>query len=322
MNQTLVVMLKNVILFVALAIPGFLMVKSGQLKKEQSGALSGLLMYVGLPFLIFSGTVNNITFDLAFLYTTLVVLTVNLIPYIILTFLLSKPLTAMEKQEKTRSIMRFCLIFPNNGFLGIPLCIAVLGSDSPVLSILILHNIITNVLLYTLGIYLVSGDKKSISLKKAFLNPVILGLLAGLATKLLGLNTLIPEIGSFATHFSGIVTPLSMTILGMKMADVSVGKLFASPKTYYVSFLKLVAVPAMVLGILFGLRAVAGDGVLSGDFLLSVFFAFAMPTAGLSTTFADSFSSDSESAAAFTLGSTLHSVVTIPVLYWLVCLLV
>ena len=55
-------MLKNVILFVLLAIPGFLMVKCKLLKQEQSGILSKLLMYVGLPFMIFSGTLG-IKFD-------------------------------------------------------------------------------------------------------------------------------------------------------------------------------------------------------------------------------------------------------------------
>ena len=317
--DTLIIMLRNVVLFVALAVPGFLLVKRGGMKKEQSATLSKVLIYVGLPFLIFSGTVNNIRFDLSFLYTVLAVLVVNLIPYVVLTFWLSKPLTAMEKEEKTRNVMRFAIIFPNNGFLGIPLAGAVLGSDHPVFSILILHNIITNALLYTLGIYLVSGDKKNISLKKAFFNPVMLGLLGGLLVKLTGLTALIPEIGSFSNHFSGIVTPISMTILGMKMADVPLKQLFASKKTYYVSFLKLLVIPAATLAILFGLHWIpALSSVFSADFLLSVFFAFAMPTAGLATTFADTFHSDTESAAAFTLGSTLHSVVSIPLLYWLI----
>ena len=54
-----ITMLRNVIVFVALALPGFLLVKTGQLKAEQSGALSKLLMYVGMPFLILSGTINT-----------------------------------------------------------------------------------------------------------------------------------------------------------------------------------------------------------------------------------------------------------------------
>ena len=61
--NALTIMLKNVIVFVALAIPGYLLIKTKKLKGEQSGALSALLMYIGMPFLIFSSTINNITFN-------------------------------------------------------------------------------------------------------------------------------------------------------------------------------------------------------------------------------------------------------------------
>lgn len=52
--------------------------------------------------------------------------------------------------------------------------------------------------------------------------------------------------------------------------------------------------------------------------ILGVFVAFAMPTAGLSATFADEYGGDSENAVVFTLGTTVLSVITIPALYWLV----
>lgn len=57
------IMLRNTIVFVALALPGFILVKTKMLKQEQSGALSKLLMYVGMPFLILTSTINNVKFD-------------------------------------------------------------------------------------------------------------------------------------------------------------------------------------------------------------------------------------------------------------------
>ena len=61
------------------------------------------------------------------------------------------------------------MTFSNNGFLGIPLAVAVFGAASPIMTVLVILNIITNVLMYILGIYLVSGDKSKINLKKALL---------------------------------------------------------------------------------------------------------------------------------------------------------
>lgn len=314
-----IIMLRNVLLFVALALPGFILVKTGLLKLEGSGPLSKLLMYVGMPFLIFSGTVNSLSFNKELLMTVGVVILLGVI-YTFAMFFASKPLTGMEKNAKTRGMMRFCVVFSNNGFLGIPLAIAVFGTDSPVLTVLIILNIITNVLMYTLGAYLVSDDKNSINLKKAFLNPVLIAFLIGIVVNLLNVKKYIPEISTYSTHFSNIVTPVSMTILGMKMGAIKLTSLFRSWKTYYVSALKLIIFPVVVVAALLAVNRGFANSIVNSEMILGIFIAFAMPTAGLATTFADSFSGDSDNAVAFTLGTTLISVITIPVLYWLLCL--
>ena len=51
-------MLSSVAIFVALAVPGYLLVKTKTLKVEQSLPLSKLLMWVGMPFLILSSTMR------------------------------------------------------------------------------------------------------------------------------------------------------------------------------------------------------------------------------------------------------------------------
>ncbi len=315
--DALIIMLRNVILFVALAIPGYLLVKTGTLKQEQSGALSKLLMYVGMPFLILSGTITNLNFGKEFLLLLGVVVLIG-VAYIFAMFFLTKPLTAMEKEEKTRGMMRFCATFANNGFIGIPLAVAVFGASSPVMTVLIILNIITNILMYTLGIYLISGDKSKISLKKAFLNPVLIAFIVGIVLNLVKITELIPEVSTYSDHFKGLVTPISMTILGMKMGALKMRSLFVSKKMYYVSLLRLVIFPAAIVALLFALRPLLP--IVDEAMILGVFVAFAMPTAGLASAFADSFDGDTENAVGMTLGTTILSIATIPVLYWLICL--
>ena len=314
------IMLRNVVVFVALALPGVILIKTKLLSQEHSGALSKLLMYVGMPFLILSSTINNIKFDMNLLATIGIVAAVGIV-YTLVMFFLSQPLTAMEREEKTRGMMRFSAAFTNNGFLGIPLAMAVFGADSQVLMVVIIINIITNVLMYTLGIYLISGDKEMISLKKAFLNPVLIAFVVGVILNLLNVKAYVPEISTFSTHFSNVVTPLSMTILGMKMGGVNFLDLFKSWKTYYVAALKLIIFPVIIVGILFAARALFSNGVIGADIILGVFIAFAMPTAGLASTFSDQFDGDTQNAVSFTLGTTVLSIVTIPILYWAVCAL-
>ena len=316
----LLIMLKNVVLFVTLALPGYLLVKAKVLDPQHSGVLSKLLMYVGMPFLILSGTVNNISFDKALIIKLILTSAVG-IAFTFAMFFLSKPITAMEKSEKTRGMMRFCMAFSNNGFLGIPLAVAVFGAGSPVMTVLVILNIITNILMYTLGVYLVSGDKSRISLKKAFLNPVLIAFIVGVVLNLMKVNTYIPEISTFSSHFSGLVTPLSMTILGMKMAEIRFVSLFKSPRMYYVCSMKLVVFPCIILALLLAAKHL-GAGIVDDSIILGFFIAFAMPTAGLASTFADGFGGDTENAVSMTLGTTVLSIFTIPIIYWVLSYLV
>lgn len=318
--EEFIIMLRNVLMFVALAIPGYILVKGKLLKPEQSGVLSKLLMNLALPFMIFSGVVKNLTFNKESVLMLGIVAVIG-ITVVLGMFFISAPLAKMEKNPKTRGMMRFCAVFANNGFLGIPLAVAVFGGDSPVFTVLIVLNIINNVLMYTLGAYLATGDIKNISVKKAFLNPVLAAFVLGCICNLLGVTKYVPEVITFSDHFSGIVTPISMTIIGMKLGAVSFKTLFSSRKLYYISALRLVVFPVVITAIGVALKDVLVS-IPMESIILGVFVAFAMPTAGLAATFADEFGGDTENAVIFTLGTTVLSVLTIPTLYWLLNLFI
>ena len=316
--DTFIVIFRNVLLFVALAVPGYLLVKSRKLKAASSGPLSLLLMYVGLPFLIFNSTVKSLVITPSLVLYILAVAILGIV-FITIMFFLSTFFAKGEKDIKKSGAFRFSAVFANNGFLGIPLGMAVFGADSPVMTVLIVLNIINNVLLYTVGVYLISGDKKNMNLKKAFLNPVMIAFVSGLIVNVLGVKDVVPEVMTFAGHFSNIVTPVSMVILGMKMAEMPMKKLFISKNMYYASFLRLVLFPVLITAVLLVARAFIPGDFFSDNLIIGFFIAFAMPTAGMASTFADTFNGDVEGAAIQTLGSTILSVISIPLLYTLLC---
>ena len=72
MLDAFLIMLRNVLLFVVLAIPGYILVKGKVIKETESGVLSKLLTYVGMPFLILSSTLN-ISFSSEFTAKILIV---------------------------------------------------------------------------------------------------------------------------------------------------------------------------------------------------------------------------------------------------------
>ena len=135
------------------------------------------------------------------------------------------------------------------------------------------------------------------------------------------ISKFIPEVITFSDYFSSLVTPISMTVLGMKLATISFTKIFKSTKLYYVSFLKLILFPIVIVAIILAFKNIISTTYFEG-LVLGVFFAFAMPTAGLATTFADEFNGDTENAVVYTLGTTILSIITIPCIYWALNILI
>ena len=309
-----IIMLKNVVVFVLLAVPGFILVKTKVLKAEQTKVLSKMLQYVGMPFLIFGNTLH-MNFDAHFTKMSLV--TLGLISvYLVSIFILSKWLVPKEEDKKKKGVMRYAAIFSNCGFLAIPLAQAVFKEQPEVVTFVILLNILTNMFIYTLGVYLVSGDKNAVNFKSVLLNPVMIAFFVGIIFNILKVDTYVPEVVDYSDYFSCIVTSLSMTVIGVKLGSIKLSALFTSARTYYVSFLKLVLFPVVYVAILIALHKWL---YLPETIVMAFFISIAMPTSGMSSAFADIYHGDAEGAVRYTLSSTVLSVATIPVLYALIC---
>lgn len=310
-------MLTNVIIFVALALPGYILVKTKLLKAEQSIALSKLLMWVGMPFLVLSSVVR-LEFSKTLIKGMATVLIVSAVCAAGI-FFLSAFLTKKEEDKKKQGVMRFAMIFSNNGFLGLPLAAAVLGETSAAYFYLVILNVLTNLLMYTVGIYLISGDKSKMSFKKAILNPVLISFVLGILLNFLNVEKHLPQVMTFSDHFKNIVTPISMTILGMKMGSIKFTSLFTSKKAYFISAIKLLVTPVIFVTAVCLADLAVGVG---SAMAYAVLISFGTPVAGLSSTFADAYDGDIEGASTYTLSSTMFSIATLPVLYWLLSLIV
>lgn len=316
--DTLFIMLKNVIIFVLLAVPGYLLVKGKLLGAKESGTLSKLLTNIGMPFLILSSTLK-LEFSGEFTKSLLLVAGIGLV-FLTGTFLLSALFVLRDNEDKRRGMVRFCMVFSNNGFIGIPLARAVFGEDSPVMAYLIVLNILMNVVMFTLGSYLISGDRSTINVKKAIMTPVFLSFVIGIVLNLLGVPAALPELQTYSTHFSGIVTPLSMLVLGINLSQLPLKKLFTSWRMYYTSLVRLVIFPVIGVAVMLLLQALTS--AVTADAVIGFFIGVGMPTAGLASAFADRYNGDMENAVILTLGTTVMSVITIPVLYWLLTTIV
>ena len=313
-------MLIKVIMFVLLAIPGYLLVKTKRLKSTDSHSLSTILLYIGLPFMVFVSTLG-LELTTQTIIDILLVTLIFIVAEIMLAYL-SRAFSKFESLQDQRRMARFCMMFPNNGFIGIPLAAALFPIGHPLFAVVAYSgvlNVLTNVTWPTFGTYMLTGDKKHISAKGLLTNFVLIAFVLGIVLNLLKVSTKIPEVLEYSNHFKGIVVAISMTILGMKFADIQINKLFVSKKIYYVSLVRLLLSPIIIVGALLLLRLAV---YISDQVIVATYIAFAMPTAAMSPTIADKYNIDSENSVLYTLGTTLFSVITIPVLYLLLNLVI
>ncbi len=307
--DTLFVILKNVIVFVLLAVPGYILVKTRKATAETGAVLSKILVSIAMPFLILS-SVAKIRFD----SSSLGILGISALIGIAYHFLWIRLCRFLSKD----GVSRFSMIFSNNGFLGLPLAVAIFGSDSLIVTSIIVVNILTNILMQTEGLAIIAEEKKKFSWK-ILLNPLLISFVLGCIINLAGIFQGVPEALSYCTYLSNLVTPLSMLIIGIQLGNADLKKLFSVKQVYTVSVVKLIAVPAVISAILLLLGMFMS---VPKDLVIGMFIAFAMPTAGLAPVYAGMCKKDTELAVFETIGTTVFSVITIPALYFLLDLLI
>ena len=75
----------------------------------------------------------------------------------------------------------------------------------------------------------------------------------------------------------------------------------------------------LLMAILFGINAIVN---IDAGIMFAIFIGFATSTASLATSLSDRNKVGEKEAALYVLGTTLFSVITLPILYGLLCLII
>ena len=112
---------------------------------------------------------------------------------------------------------------------------------------------------------------------------------------------------------AGMIGPASMMVTGMLLAEMSLKDIFTNGRVYFITFLRLIAVPAVALLLLkvSGLVNGSPDGK---KLLLIVFLAVITPSASTITQMCQVYGNDSQYASAINVMTTLFSIVTMPLM--------
>ncbi len=304
-----------VLLVIALAVPGFALKKAKLLPDGASNALAVLLLYVAQPFLMVSSLLNK-TFTTSLLpdFAAVALFAVGLQ---LMLYFLSKLFFVKVKEEPTRRICVASSYLGNVGFMGIPVMKALFPSDDTIILYTVIFNIVFNAMTWTLAVYAITGDKSKIKPVKILLNPPTIATV--LALPFFFCNVSVPDNVLTTIGYLGDMTlPLSMVILGIRLADIKFTRLYTGAPVYGVALVKLVVSPLAALGVMLLVRLLIP---IETTVIVALFIIFAMPSASSALNFAEMYGGDCDTAAKATLTNTLLCVLTIPILSLLIPLL-
>ena len=218
-----------------------------------------------------------------------------------------------KKQGDARyRILNIASVLGNVGFFGLPVMRALLPDHPEVACYSAIYCISMNILSFTMGVFCLTEEKKYMSLKTALLNPTMAGFAVALPLHILSARSFIPPVLLNAVKLVGdMSTPLCMFILGIRLAQGPIKRLFVQPFVYGASLCKLLAFPLFCYAVVRLLP-------LPFSFQASILILSATPCATIILSLAEMHRKGEELSANCVLVSTLLCFLTIPLLTLLV----
>ena len=309
-------------LFFCIAI-GFALRKADILPHNAGKVMAKLVTWVFYPALSFTAMAKHCTVSSLSTHATNITLSAFCVAAAMgISFALS-PLFAREKGEE-RNIYNYALAFANSAYMGDPLVLALFGEE--ILSYYKLYCLPITLTIYTWGINALvpRGENKGNPLKK-LLNPPMVAMLLGIVVGVSGLGAHMP---SFLTgtlnSLKGCMGPVAMLLVGFTIASYPTKDMIADKAVYVSSVLRLTAIPAAIIAILFGLKTLANAAfgmTIDNTVLFLCFFAVATPFGMNTVVFPEAYGGNPKTGASMALISHTLGVISLPLLYALMTLL-
>ena len=316
----------TVIFLILLAAPGFIFAKLKMLPEKAAETISTIVLYCCQSVLVimsFQKRAFDPQIGLNMLWVALIALCVHLIMFAILKLVFIK-----KSADAKIRVLKFASVFSNCGFMGFPFLQSLFSGNDELLAEIMIYGAVIiavfNLLTWTFGVYIMTGDKTQVSFKKIALNPVIISLVIGfvlfvalpspivdLAADGSTLDGILTKFMQSMNYLADMVTPCSMIVIGIRLANVNLKQLFLDKSAYISAFFKLVVMSLVAISVV---------AILPVDVTVkyAIFFLLSMPSATNTAMFAVKFGGDGDFASVCVLLSTSLSVITIPLLYLMV----
>lgn len=285
---------------------GFLIVKTGLLKDDDSKVLSKIVLYLIIPCVIINAFQVDYTMD------TVKGLLIALAASVMLQIILLIIISAFGKLLHLNEVEIASVYYSNSGNLIVPIVTFILGQEWVLYGCVFMS--VQLVFLWTHCKKILSREP-SYDWKKIILNINMISIFIGII--LFFTRIRLPEIiGNTLSAVGSMIGPASMFVTGMLFAGMNLKQIFANKRVYFISFLRLIAVPlfSLILLKISHLASLSADG---NQIMLIVFLAVITPSASTVTQMCQVYGNDSRYASAINVVTTLFSIITMPLMVML-----
>ena len=300
----------NVLLTLLYLLPGFFLCRMRKVRAEHLGSVSAVLLYICGPCM-FLNALTAMDASPALTRRMLLFLLLSFLAELTLMLILFA-LAGKRRKEFRWRMLAIASVSGNTGFFGLPIVQALFPGVPEAAAYSCMFCVSLNILAWTVGVFALTGDRKFISFRAAFLNPTVISVVVGFALYLLRAKTWLPDLLQGGVRTVGSMsTPLCLFILGIRLAAMDLKKLFTQPFVYTIISAKLVLFPLFCYVLVVFLPV-------SSVFKASMLILGAAPCASVILNLAEMHNSGQELAANCALLSTILCLVTIPLLSFLV----
>ena len=338
--MTTVVISQMIMIFLLIAI-GFGLSRSSHLTSESSRDLSWIVLNITNPITILVAAIEDEQKVSAMELAVAFALFIGIYIFLGIVAYLLPIVMGVERDD--RYSYRYLSVFSNVGFIGIPFCSAVLGVHS--LIYVSICSLVFNLIAYTVGMSAMekvgmrqngavkrggvdsresltggdagmggdstsgeSGARKTMAGLKKVVN-------SGTVFSILTIVVYIMDIKfpsvimNTLSYIGRSTTFLSMIVLGVSVASLSVKEIFGKPALYVFTLLRQIVVP---VALIFVLKPFVDNTLLLQTAIIMV----AMPCANLPLMMAKQYRAKEDTISSGIMLTTFCAILTIPIVTW------
>ena len=294
----------QVVIMMLLIAVGLLVGRLGIMDGTGRRQISELLLYVVTPAVIVNAYFRE--FDASLLDGLLWSFLLAVVSHAVMIPLASLIFLKNRKEGRVR-LERFCAIYSNCGFMALPLVQSLLGENGVFYASA--YITVFNLLSWTHGTALLSGDPKNVGVKRLLLNPIVISVAVGLLVFFCQIP--LPQVLTRPVGFiADLNTPLAMITIGLSLSELNLVSAFTDRRFYGVAAVRLLLMPCAALVFLRFLP-------LAEAVLLTTLLEIGCPTGATSVMWSTKYGLDAGYASKIVSVSTILSVITIPFVVFL-----